>query len=68
MKSQSRGGRKNRYRRAADVLLENEELTDEALAKQADLSLGTARYCRDAFEAVREALRSKGWRSQENKA
>lgn len=70
MKHQSRGGRENRYRRAADVLLEHEEtrtdkareLTDEALAKQADIGLKTARYCRAAFSAIRDALLLKGWR------
>jgi hypothetical protein len=49
---QSRGGRKNRYGRFAEAYLDNEKLTDEALAKEADMSVGTARYCRAAFNAI----------------
>jgi hypothetical protein len=66
MKQQSRGGRKNRYGRFAEAFLNNEKLTVEALAKQADVSIGTAKYCRAAFNAIREALLLKGWRPPED--
>jgi hypothetical protein len=49
-------------RRFADAFLNDENLTDEAVAKQADVSIRTATYCRDGFNAIREALLLKGWR------
>jgi hypothetical protein len=44
-------------------LLEDENLSDEELARQAEVDVVTARYCRIAFIEVREALRLKGWRA-----
>ncbi len=61
MTRQSRGGRERRYGRVARILLDDENLPDEELAKRADVDVDTAKYCRLAFNEIREALRSKGW-------
>jgi hypothetical protein len=63
MEHLSWGGLEHRYGRVAHVLLEDENLSDEELARQAEVDVVTARYCRIAFIEVREALRLKGWRA-----
>lgn len=62
MKYQSRGGRENRYGQAASVLLDDENLSVEELAKRADMNVPTARYCLSAFKGIKEAMIKRGWR------
>ena len=57
------GGLEHRYGRVARILLEGENISEEELARQAEMDVVTARYCRIAFIEVREALRLKGWRA-----
>ena len=58
---QSRGGRLLRYGRAAQILVDDEKLSDAELAKRADMKESVAKYCRLAFTEIREVLRNKGW-------
>jgi hypothetical protein len=61
MKRESRGGRTRRYGRVARVLLENDALPDEELARRADVHINTVKYCREAFTEIREAFVNHGW-------
>ena len=63
MEDLSWGGLEYRYGRIAHILLEDENLSDEELARQAKVDVVTARYCRVAFVEIREALRLRGWRA-----
>jgi mannose/fructose/N-acetylgalactosamine-specific phosphotransferase system component IIB len=58
---QSRGGRWRRYGRAAQILIDNDDISDEELAKKADMKESVAKYCRVAFNEIRQVLLNKGW-------
>jgi hypothetical protein len=63
MEHLSRGRRERRYGRAARILLDDENISDEQLAnKLADMDEATASYCRLAFNEIKQVMIENGWR------
>jgi hypothetical protein len=53
--------KENRYLRAAKIICDNLTITDEQLAKQADMSTSTAGHCLDAWTEITKVLLEKKW-------
>ena len=60
-----KGKRDRRYARVARILISGDAagkvLSDEHIAAETNLSKETVRYCRIAYDEIREVLRSNGW-------
>ena len=58
----------SRYLKTGRALIANPVITQEALAKSADVSIGTAGYCLEAWRGLVAAMKEAGWLSQKAQA